>query len=74
MKLEIRKIGNSTGLILPRDALAQLGLKLGDVVFAVADGDGGLRLTPLRSGVRGEHAARRRNHRQYKDTLKELAK
>ncbi|KPL52221.1 AbrB/MazE/SpoVT family DNA-binding domain-containing protein [Prosthecomicrobium hirschii] len=74
MKLEIRKIGNSTGLILPRDALAQLGLKLGDVVFAVADGDGGLRLTPYDPEFEASMRLVDEIMDEYKDTLKELAK
>ena len=32
MKLEIKKIGNSTGLILPKELLARLGLEQGDEV------------------------------------------
>ena len=32
MKLEIKKIGNSTGLILPKDLLAKLDLKQGEWV------------------------------------------
>ena len=74
MKLEIRKIGNSTGLILPRDALAQLGLKLGDVVFAVADGDGGLLLTPYDPEFEASMRLVDEIMDEYKDTLKELAK
>ena len=30
MKLEIKKIGNSTGLILPKELLARLRLEQGD--------------------------------------------
>ena len=30
MKLELKKIGNSTGLILPKELLAQLNFKQGD--------------------------------------------
>jgi putative addiction module antidote len=74
MKLEIKKIGNSTGLILPRDALAQLGLKLGDVVFAVPDGDGGLRLTPYDPEFEASMRLVDGIMDEYKDTLKELAK
>ena len=40
MKLKLKKIGNSTGLILPKELLARLGLKQGDEVF-VTEGPGG---------------------------------
>ena len=33
MKLEIKKIGNSTGVILPKELLAQLGLAQGDTLY-----------------------------------------
>ncbi len=33
MKLELKKIGNSTGLILPKELLARLGLSQGDSVI-----------------------------------------
>ncbi len=40
MKLEIKKIGNSTGLILPKELLARLGLKQGDEVVVTEAPDG----------------------------------
>ena len=40
MKLEIKKIGNSTGLILPKELLARLGLSQGDNVVVSETPDG----------------------------------
>jgi putative addiction module antidote len=40
MKLEIKKIGNSTGLILPKELLARLGLQQGDQVVVTEAPDG----------------------------------
>jgi putative addiction module antidote len=40
MKLEIKKIGNSTGLILPKELLARLGLRQGDEVIVTEAPDG----------------------------------
>ncbi len=40
MKLEIKKIGNSTGLILPKELLARLGLQQGDEVVVTEAPDG----------------------------------
>jgi len=39
MNTVIRKIGNSEGVILPKDLLAGLNLKAGDSVVVVRDGD-----------------------------------
>lgn len=44
MKLKITGIGNSAGIILPRELLARLRLEKGDELFAVETADG-LRLT-----------------------------
>ena len=73
MKLKIKKIGNSTGLILPRDLLARLGLKQGDDVvvtetptgFAVSRGD--------ETFEKGLEIARKAM-KTYHNALKELAK
>ena len=42
--LKLTAIGNSVGLILPKEVLARLGVGKGDTLFAV-ETDGGLRLT-----------------------------
>jgi death-on-curing protein len=42
MKLEIKKIGNSTGLILPKELLAELNLQQGDSVYVSRTPDRGL--------------------------------
>lgn len=44
MKLKITSIGNSAGVILPRELLARLRLEKGDELFALETPDG-LRLT-----------------------------
>ena len=44
MKLKITAIGNSAGVILPRELLARLRLGKGDEVFALETPDG-IRLT-----------------------------
>ena len=46
MKIEIKKIGNSTGVILPKELLGKLQLKQGDWLFVTELPDGGLMLAP----------------------------
>jgi putative addiction module antidote len=45
--LQIRKIGNSVGVILPKELLARLKLQEGDKFYPVEQPDGSLRLTPF---------------------------
>ena len=44
--LQIRKIGNSLGLILSKDLLARLSLKEGDKLHVIEQTDRGLKLSP----------------------------
>ena len=73
MKLELKKIGNSTGIILPKELLARLGLEQGDSVTVTEIPDG----LAIRRGdetfEKGMEIARR-GMKIYRDALKELAK
>ena len=40
MKLEIKKIGNSTGIILPKELLSRLNLAQGDWIYLAEAADG----------------------------------
>ena len=44
--LKIVKIGNSAGMILPKELLARLHSAIGDQVYVTEAPDGSLRLTP----------------------------
>ena len=46
MKIEVKKIGNSTGVILPKELLGKLQIKQGDWLFVTELPDGGLMLAP----------------------------
>ncbi len=74
MKLEIKKIGNSTGLILPKELLVKLALKPGDEVHVTPDGAGGLRLSPYDPDFERSMALVDEIMDEYRDTLRELAK
>ena len=73
MKLEIKKIGNSTGLILPKELLARLELTQGDEVIVTETPDG-FRVTRDNSDF--EHAMQIVDEImvEYRDTLEALAK
>ncbi len=72
--LQIRKIGNSVGLILPKELLARLKLKEGDKLHVVEQTERGLKLSPYDPAhARGMEIARQA-FRDYADTFKALAK
>ena len=72
--LQVRKIGNSLGLILPREVLARLKLKEGDALHVVEQPNGAFRLVKQKPDFDKAMAAARRGMKIYHDALAELAK
>jgi putative addiction module antidote len=71
--LQIRKIGNSLGLILSKELLARLRLKEGDKLYVVEQAERGLKLTPYDPKHAKAMEIARRSFRIYADTYKALA-
>lgn len=71
--LQIRKIGNSLGLILSKDLLARLKLKEGDKLYVVEQTERGVKLTPYDPKHAEAMDIARRSFRKYADTYKALA-
>jgi putative addiction module antidote len=73
VKLEIKKIGNSTGLILPKELLARLGLEQGDAVVVTETPSGFSVSRDDPTLAKGLKVARKAM-KTYRNALKELAK
>jgi putative addiction module antidote len=71
--LQIRKIGNSVGLILPKELLARLKLKEGDNLYVVEQTERGIKLSPYDPKHAKAMEIARRSFRKYADTYKALA-
>ena len=71
--LKLTQIGNSVGLILPKDVLARLKLEKGDTVF-VTETPNGVAVTPYDPGLEEQIEAGRAFMRDFRDTFHELAK
>ena len=71
--LKLTQIGNSVGLILPKEMLARLKLEKGDTVF-VTDTAGGLALTPYSRSFEVQMTAAREVMKRRRNVLRELAK
>jgi len=72
--LKVRKVGNSLGLVLPKDAASRLNVREGDVVYLTDSEGGGFRLTPLNEQFAEQMAAAEDIMREDRDVLRELAK
>ena len=71
--LKLTQIGNSFGLILPKDELARLKLEKGDTVFVTETPDG-VAMTPYDPSLEEQIEAGRAFMRDFRDTFHELAK
>jgi putative addiction module antidote len=73
MKLKITTIGNSAGVILPKELLARLRLDKGDALYAVETPDG-LRLTAYDPELAAQMEVAERVMREDRAVLRKLAK
>lgn len=73
MKLKVRKIGSSHGIILPRELLNRLRIFEGDHL-SVTETPDGIQLSPYDPKFARAMEGFERVRRQYRDALRELAK
>ena len=71
--LKLTQIGNSVGVILPKEMLARLKLEKGDTVF-VTDAVDGIKLTPYSADFEVQMTAAREVMKKRRHVLRELAK
>lgn len=73
MNTTIRKIGNSEGVIIPKEILDRLGLKAGDNV-EIREDNGSIFLVPEQADLAEQLKAARLGMEKYRVALRELAK
>ena len=73
MKLKITAIGNSAGVILPKELLAKLLVEKGDELYALETPDG-IRLTVYDPTLAAQMEVAERIMREDRDVLRQLAK
>ncbi|WP_353199351.1 AbrB/MazE/SpoVT family DNA-binding domain-containing protein [Sandarakinorhabdus sp.] len=71
--LKITAIGNSAGIILPKEVLAQLGVDKGDTLSVVATPNG-IELSPYDPTFDEQMKVARDIMARYRNALRELAK
>jgi putative addiction module antidote len=71
--LKLTKIGNSLGLILPKEVLARLKLAKGDEIF-ITESPEGYRITPHNPAFEAQMKAARTIMKRRRAVLRELAK
>lgn len=71
--LKLTQIGNSVGVILPKEVLTRLKLEKGGTVFVTEKPDG-FALTPYDPNLEEQLKAGREFMQEYRDTFHQLAK
>jgi putative addiction module antidote len=71
-KLKLTTVGNSTGVILPKELLERLRLDKGDTLYVV-ETPGGIELTPYDPEFAAQMEAAEKVMREDRDALKRLA-
>ena len=74
VELKLRKIGNSVGVVLPKEVLSHLKVGEGDTICVTESVDGSLRVGPSNDAFKKQMAAAEDVINRYRNTLRELAK
>jgi putative addiction module antidote len=74
IELKLRKVGNSLGVVLPKEALAHLKVEEGQSVYLTEAPDGGYRVTADSPDFARKMAVVENLSRRYRNALRELAK
>jgi putative addiction module antidote len=73
LKVKVTAIGNSMGIVLPKEALAKLRAEKGDVLYLVETPEGWT-LTPYQQDFEAQMDAAGKVMKKYRNALHELAK
>jgi putative addiction module antidote len=71
---KVRKIGNSLGVVLPKEALQQLKAEEGTILYFTESPECSLRITPSRPGFEKKMEVVEGLMQRYRNALRELAK
>jgi putative addiction module antidote len=70
--VKVTTVGNSVGIVLPREVLTQLQVEKGDTLYVTPTPDG-VKLTAYSEEFAAQLEAGKRVMRKYRDTLRKLA-
>lgn len=74
IEAKVRKIGNSLGIVLPKEALQALKVQEGDVLYLTEGAESSLRVTAERPGFREKMEIAESLMNRYRNAFRELAK
>jgi putative addiction module antidote len=73
LPMKVRKVGNSLGVMLPKEVLSRLNVQDGDEVFLTEAPDGSYRITPYDPELETQIKIGKNFMTKYRNTLRGLA-
>ncbi len=74
IETKVRRIGNSLGIVLPKEALQALRVEEGATLYLTEAPNDSLSITPERPGFRDIISLAEEGMNRYRNALRELAK
>jgi putative addiction module antidote len=74
IETKVRRIGNSLGIVLPKEALQRLHVEEGATLYLTEAPDESMMITPERPGFKDIMALAEDGMNRYRNALRELAK
>ncbi len=73
LELKVRRVGNSLGVVLPKEALTRLNVDEGDQLY-ITEAPDGFRITAADPEFAKQMEVAEKGLRRYRNALRELAK
>jgi len=73
LKVKVTQVGNSMGILLPKEALRKMKAEKGDTLYLV-EGPDGYTVTPYDQEFEEQMSAATKVMKNYRNALRELAK
>jgi len=73
IELKVRRVGNSLGVVLPKEALTRLNVDKGDQLY-ITEAPDGFRITAADPEFAKQMQAAEKGMKRYRNALRELAK
>ena len=73
-KTKVRKIGNSLGIVLPKEAIQALKVEEGATLYLIEAPNSSLQITPEHPGFENVMKIAEEGMSRYRNALRELAK
>lgn len=72
--LKVRQIGNSLGVVLPKEILTRLNVTDGDTLYLTDSPDGSMKITSFDPTYENQMKVAEEGMKKYRNTLRGLAK